>query len=61
MIDYFKVKVKESISNISFLLSPHTVISDLNNLSIQILIVSSSGTFVKSESTSNDAMKQPEY
>ena len=59
MIDSFKVN--ESISNISFLLSPDTVISDLNNWSIQILIASSKGTFVKSDSRSNDAIKQFDF
>ena len=58
-IDSFKVN--ESISNILFLLSPDTVISDLNNSSIQILIVSSRETLVKIESTSNDAIKQFEF
>ena len=45
----------------TFPLSPDTVISDLNNWSIQILIVSSRGTFVKSESTSNHAIKQFQF
>ena len=58
-IDSFKVN--ESISNIPFLLSPDTAISDLNNSLIQILIVSSRGTLVKNESTSNDAIKQFEF
>ena len=56
LIDSFKVN--ESMSNISFFLSPDTVISDLNNSSIQNLIASSRGTLVKSESTSYDAIKQ---
>ena len=56
MIDSFKVN--ESISNISFLLKPETVISNLNNSSKQILQVSSKGKLVKSEFTSDDAIKQ---
>ena len=59
MIDSFKVN--ESISNISSLLGPDTVISDLSSSSIQILIVSSRGTLVKSESTSNYAIKHFEF
>ena len=51
-------KVSESFSNISFLLSQETVISDLGSWSIQFLIVSSRGRLVKSESTSIDAIKQ---
>ena len=56
MIDSFKVN--ESISNISFLLKPETVISNLNNSSKQILQVSSKGRLVESEFTSDDAIKQ---
>ena len=54
-------KVYGSISNIPFLLSPETVISDLNNSLIQILIVSSRGALVKSESTSNYTIKHFEF
>ena len=53
-------KVNENISNISFLLGPETVISDWNNSSIQMLIVSWWETLLKSESTSYDAIKQLE-
>ena len=51
-------KVNESTSNISFLLKPETVISNLNNSSKQILQVSSKGRLVESEFTSDDAIKQ---
>ena len=54
-------KVYGSISNIPFLLSPETVISDLNNSLIQILIVSSRGALVKSESTSNYTINYFEF
>ena len=42
------------------MLKPETVISDSKDSTIQILVVSSRGTWVKSESTSNDAIKQCE-
>ena len=41
-----------------FLLRLETVVSGWNNSALQILIISSRETLVKSESTSTDAIKQ---
>ena len=61
VIKQLLLKLTKSISNIFFLLSPETVILDLNNSSLQNLIVSSRWISLKSDSTSNDAIKHFEF
>ena len=45
----------------TFPFCPDTVISEINDSLRRILIVSTRGAFVKSESASNDVIKQPEF